>query len=243
MNLIRTLLITALLPLSAAAQVAPPLLPSSLTLRDLELASGSLREFEIEVARTEKWLPYELVAAADSAGLSGTLLISHAYGQPLREVVLDGKRIVGGLVTLPSSASARRLRVSLRGGAEDMRADLALTPQRPQLKSGQVVPVFPRRMAADSFAETLELRLTKPSDVDLRTWGGSAAVTLQVKGEAMGGGFPVAVCKDQGDAWRRCLLPRLGPGVYWVSVEGTGAPVNLLGSWTASQGEEIPAGI
>ncbi|MBD8644351.1 hypothetical protein IFT63_12210 [Stenotrophomonas sp. CFBP 13724] len=237
MNVIRTLLITALLPLSAAAQTAPPLLPSSLALQDLELASGSLREFDIEVARSEKWLPYELVAATDSAGLSGTLLIALADGQPLREVVLDGSRIVGGLVTLPASTSARRLRISLRTGAKDMRADLSLTPVRPQLRSGQVVPVFPRRMAEDSFAETLELRLTKPSDVDLRTWGGNAAVTLQVKGEATGGGFPVAVCKDQGDAWRRCLLPRLGAGVYWVSVEGTGAPVNLLGSWTIIQGE------
>lgn len=243
MNVVRTLLITALLPLSAAAQVAPPLLPSSLALQDLELATGGLREFDIEVARTEKWLPYELVAAADSAGLSGTLLISLADGQPLREVLLDGSRIVGGLVSLPSSTSARRLRISLHAGAKDMRADLTLTPVRPQLKSGQVVPVFPRRLAEDSFTETLELRLTKPSDVDLRTWGGTAAITLQVRGEAAGGGFPVSVCKDDGDAWRRCWLPKLAAGVYWVSVEGTGAPVNLLGSWTVSADGESPAGI
>ncbi|MDR6095794.1 hypothetical protein [Stenotrophomonas sp. SORGH_AS_0321] len=236
MKALGLLLLSALLPVSVAAQQAPPLLLPNLQVLDLQMAAGAVREFDVEVAATEKWLPYELVAAADGAGLSGTLLVSLADGQPLREVALDGTRIVGGLVALPSSSSRRRLRISLRGGATDMRADFSLLPSRPQLKSGQVVPVFPRRRSAATFAQTLELRLSKASDVDLRTWGGDATVTLQVKGEAAGGGFPVAVCRDEGDAWRRCLLPRLKAGVYYVSVEGTGAPVNLLGSWTASEG-------
>lgn len=236
MKALGLLLLSALLPVSVAAQQAPPLLLPNLQVLDLQMAAGAVREFDVEVAATEKWLPYELMAAADGAGLSGTLLVSLADGQPLREVALDGTRIVGGLVALPSSSSRRRLRISLRGGATDMRADFSLLPSRPQLKSGQVVPVFPRRRSAATFAQTLELRLSKASDVDLRTWGGDATVTLQVKGEAAGGGFPVAVCRDEGDAWRRCLLPRLKAGVYYVSVEGTGAPVNLLGSWTASEG-------
>lgn len=236
MKALGMLLLSALLPVSVAARQAPPLLLPNLQVLDLQMAPGGLREFDVEVAATEKWLPYELVAAADGAGLSGTLLVSLADGQPLREVALDGTRIVGGLVTLPSSSSRRRLRISLRGGASDMRADFSLMPSRPQLRSGQVTPVFPRRRSAATFAETLELRLSKASDVDLRTWGGDATVTLQVKGEAAGGGFPVSVCKDEGDAWRRCHLPGLKAGVYYVSVEGTGAPVNLLGSWTASEG-------
>ncbi|MET0129451.1 MAG: hypothetical protein ABW207_02175 [Stenotrophomonas chelatiphaga] len=230
------LLLSALLPVSVAAQQAPPLLLPNVKVLDLQLAPGGVREFDVEVAATEKWLPYELVAAADSAGLSGTLLVSLADGQPLREVRLDGSRFVGGLVALPSSSSRRRLRISLWGGATDMRADFSLMPSRPQLRSGQMVPVFPRRRSAATFAETLELRLSKASDVDLRTWGGDATVTLQVKGAAAGGGFPVSVCKDEGDAWRRCHLPALRAGVYYVSVEGTGAPVNLLGSWTANAG-------
>ena len=236
MKALGMLLLSALLPVSVAARQAPPLLLPNLQVLDLQMAPGGLREFDVEVAATEKWLPYELVAAADGAGLSGTLLVSLADGQPLREVALDGTRIVGGLVTLPSSSSRRRLRISLRGGASDMRADFSLMPSRPQLRSGQMVPVFPRRRSAATFAETLELRLSKASNVDLRTWGGDATVTLQVKGEAAGGGFPVSVCKDEGDAWRRCHLPGLKAGVYYVSVEGTGAPVNLLGSWTASEG-------
>jgi len=236
MKALGMLLLSALLPVSVAARQAPPLLLPNLQVLDLQMAPGGLREFDVEVAATEKWLPYELVAAADGAGLSGTLLVSLADGQPLREVALDGTRIVGGLVTLPSSSSRRRLRISLRGGASDMRADFSLMPSRPQLRSGQVTSVFPRRRSAATFAETLELRLSKASDVDLRTWGGDATVTLQVKGEAAGGGFPVSVCKDEGDAWRRCHLPGLKAGVYYVSVEGTGAPVNLLGSWTASEG-------
>lgn len=234
MKAVVTLLATVLLPLSVAAQAPPPLLPAGVELIDLGVSTGSLREFDIEVPRTEKWLPYELVAV-DGGALSGTLHVSLASGQSLREVTLDGRTIVGGVVVLPATASARRLRISLQGGSQDMRTNLSLMPMRPQLRSGQVVPVYPRHRAGEAFGETLELRLTKPSDVDLRTWGGNAAVKLEVKGPAVGGGFPVSACADEGDAWRRCHLRGLEAGVYYVSVEGTGAPVNLLGSWTASE--------
>ncbi len=222
-------------PIVAAAPV-PPLLPVNVRIHDLAVAAATLREFDVEVPRTEKWLAWELSAVASGSVLSGTLSMSTVDGQPLRDIALDGLAQTGGLVGIPASAASRRVRISLRGGAQDMRADLSLLPTRPQLKSGQPVPVFARRRGSDAFSETLEMRLTKASDVDLRTWGRDANARLVVKGPLGNGGFPAAVCEDAGDAWRRCTLPALDPGLYYVSVEGSGPAVQLLASWSPTKG-------
>jgi len=236
MKSIALLLPLLLLPPSAVAAPVPPLLPVNVRIHDLNIAAAALREFDVEVPRTEKWLAWELSAVASGSVLTGTLSMSTADGQPLREIPLDGLAQTGGLVGIPAGATSRRVRVSLRGGAQDMRADLSLLPTRPQLKSGQPVPVFARRRGSDAFAETLEMRLTKPSDVDLRTWGGEANAKLVVKGPVGNGGFPQPVCEDAGDAWRRCTLPALEAGLYHVSVEGSGPAVHLLGSWSPIEG-------
>lgn len=230
------MLLLSLFMLSPSGGATPPLLPSNVRIHDLAIAAGALREFDVELPRTEKWLAWELNSVGEDNELAGTLLLSMADGQPLRETRLDGRKHVGGLVALPASAASRRVRVSLRGGAQDTRADLALLPTRPQLKSGQPVAVFARRRGTDAFSETLEMRLTKASDVDLRTWGGDASAALVVRGPVGGGGFPVPVCENTGDAWRRCTLPALEAGVYHVSVEGSGGPVQLLANWSAMEG-------
>lgn len=230
------MLLLPLFLLSPSGGATPPLLPPNVRIHDLAIAASALREFDVELPRTEKWLAWELTPAAADTALAGTLLLSMAEGQPLREIHLDGLKQAGGLVDLPASATSRRVRVSLRGGAQDTRADLVLLPTRPQLKSGQPVAVFARRRGSEAFSETLEMRLSKPSDVDLRTWGGDASAALVVRGPVGGGGFPVPVCEDAGNAWRRCTLPALGAGVYHVSVEGSGGPVQLLANWSAVAG-------
>jgi len=233
MQAVMTLLLLLVVCTPAVAAREPPLLPASIRIDDLTVAASTVREFDVELPRTEKWLAWEIARAGSSGVLSGTLLLSMADGQLLREVRLDGLEQSGGLVVLPASAGGRRVRVSFRGGAQQMRADLSLLPSRPQLKSGQPVPVFARRRGSDAFAEALELRLAKASDVDLRTWGGDASVSLEVRGPLEGAGIPAVVCEDGGDAWRRCLLPALKAGTYHVSVQGSGGAVHLLATSTA----------
>ena len=230
MKSLATALCALVLPLSVAAETAP-LLPRDVVIHDFTVAADRMREFDVEVPRTTSWLPYEL-QAADESPLSGTLRISLAGGQPLREVQMNGVRIVGGVVPLPAASAAQRVRISVQAGAQALRADLTLVPARASLRSGQVMPVFARRAGQAGFSESFELRLAKASSVDLRTWGSGDDVRLQVM-DANTEGFPEAVCNDAGDAWRRCEVPRLKAGVYHVTVKGSGAPVYLLASWNA----------
>lgn len=173
------LLALALLPTLAAAN--PPLLPATASFENLPVLANSLREFDIELARTEKYMAFDLRSAKAGSPLAGSLLISDAgNGQPLYDRSLEGAEVLGALIPLPPSKNKRRLRISLRGGQADMRAHMTLLPKQPQLKSGQVVPVFARRVGSDAFTERFEVRLTKASDVDVITWGGDAAATLRV---------------------------------------------------------------
>jgi len=226
------LLALALLPTLAAAAVAPPVLPATASFENLPVPANSLREFDIELARTEKYLAFDLKSAKAGSPLSGSLRITDAdNGQPLYDRSLERLPQLGALLPLPPSTGKRRLRISLGGGQADMRADMTLLPKQPQLRTGQAVPVFARRAGSDAFNERFELRLTKASDVEVITWGGDAAATLRVSAPLPGGGFPVARCESAGDAWRRCTLPALDAGSYQVSVAGRGEPVTLLATW------------
>lgn len=228
------LLALALLPTlaSASATDAPPLLPATASFENLPVSANSLREFDIELARTEKYLAFDLKSAQAGSPLSGSLLITDASGgQPLYERSLEGLPLLGGLVPLASQAAKRRLRISLRGGPAGMRANMTLLPKQLQLKAGQVVPVFARQRDSDAFSERFELRLTRASDVEVITWGGDATATLRVTAPLAEGGFPVARCESAGDAWRRCTLPALQAGSYQVVIAGRGNPLNLLATW------------
>jgi len=218
-----------LLLLPAVAPAAPPRIPATAHLLDMDVQQGAVREFEVEMPRSAAYLAWNLVAVNEAREMSGTLLLSLPDGRPLREVRLDGLRENGGLVDVPKGA-ARRAVVSLRGGDKDMRVDMSLLPSRGQLKANVPVAVFPRRRGSQVINETLDLRLIKPANVDIRTWGGNAELTLTVHGNG-GPGVPTTLCEDRGDAWRQCTLPALPAGVYQVTLTGSGAPVNVLASW------------
>ena len=236
------LLALALLPTLATAADAPPLLPPTAAFEDLAVPASGLREFDIELARTEKYLAFQLQSADGKRPLSGALLISSAdNGAPLYDRSLDGSAQLGALIPLPTTTAAkRRVRVSLRGGADDMRVDMRLLPRPVQLRTGQVVPVFSRRRGSDVFDERFELRLTKAADVDVVTWGGDATAKLTVSAAQAGGAFPVARCESLGDAWRRCTLPALEAGDYTVQLSGNGSPVNLLATWKPLAEPNLP---
>lgn len=236
------LLALALLPALATAADAPPLLPATASFENLPVPANSLREFDVELARTEKYLAFDLKSAEADSLLSGSLLITDAGdGRPLYDRSLERLPLLGGLIPLAPSTTKRRLRISLRGGPAGMRANMTLLPKQAQLKTGQVVPVFARRSGSDAFNERFELRLTKASDVEVITWGGDATATLRVTAPLANGGFPVARCESAGDAWRRCTLPALEAGSYQVVVTVKGNPLNLLATWSPVAGPTQPS--
>lgn len=219
-------LLPAIALLAGPAAAAPPLLPATASFDNLSIAADSVREFDVDLPRTERWLAWELSSADPGALLSGTVSFAAVNGQLLSERALDGLSVTGGVVPAPPGTAGRRIRVTLRGGAAAMRANLALLPNVPQLKSGQVVPVFARNAGSEAFSGAFDLKLSKPADVDVVTWGGDAAATLTVSGEAA-----APACDDRGDGWRRCVLPALGAGTYRVTLAGTGSPLNLSATW------------
>lgn len=235
------LLALTLLPMLATAADSPPLLPPTASFDDLSVPASSLREFDIELARTEKYMAFDMKTSRADRLLSGALLITSVDdGLALYDRSLEGLKQLGGLIPLPTSATKRRLRISLQGGPADMHADMKLLPKQPLLKTGQAVPVFARLRGSDSFEERFELRLTKAADVDVITWGDDAVATLSVSAPLAGGGFPVARCESKGDAWRRCTLPALAAGSYQVVLAGNGSPVNLVATWTAVPAPSLP---
>lgn len=220
-------------PVSAADKDPPPLLPSSLSLVDLSVPTDIHRTFHIAVEGSQKGLVWEISSAQEGLPLAGAFEVGWVGGAVLGRQELVGKAH-SGYVDLSGSTGARRLRVTIYGGDNDMRLNLRLPGATTDLRQGQATAVYPERTGDTAYRAVRNLRLSKRSDVQIATWGGDAEVKLQVFGPP-GTGAPPLLCQDAGDAWRQCRLPLLGPGLYSVEVTGQGNPVQLMARWTASE--------
>lgn len=226
------LLLAPAVPSSAMAADVAPLLPSPLSVSDLTVPAGTQRVFNVAVASTDKGIGFGISSADAGMKLSGGIEFAWVDGVVLRRFELDGLETVGGYVDLSGSAGARVLQLRLLGGAQDMRINLTLPGPAADLKQGQATGVFSQLAGGTTYEAARRVRLAKPSNMQVFTWGGDAEVALKVYGP-VGTGFPPLICDDQGDAWRQCNLDGLAPGLYSITVAGEGNPVQLMGRWKA----------
>ena len=226
------LLLAPAVPSSAMAADVAPLLPSPLSVSDLTVPAGTQRVFNVAVASTDRVMGWEIASADTDLKLSGAIEFAWVDGAVLRRFELDGLANGVGYVDLSGSGGARMLQLRLLGGAQDMRINLTLPGPAADLKQGQATGVFSPLAGGTTYEAARRVRLAKPSDMQVFTWGGDAEVALKVYGP-VGTGVPPLICDDQGDAWRHCKLDGLAPGLYSITVAGEGHPVQLMGRWKA----------